>query len=217
MISLPNITLVAVTGKNIPEHESAMRKSMEGIEFHKALLLSSNPNEGIVWNAEFPQKFFQKKRIDPFPTIDDWNKFIVYELGKYIDTEFALLIHADGYVIHPELWNPDWLKYDYAGSPWPLPTDYHSYRDINGKIQRVGNSVGLRSRKLMKLPTELKMPWRSYYGNTNEDGSICVHNRHIFEEHGCKFMPFEEAIHFGKEAPLPENEGIDTFLFHKYG
>jgi len=30
-------------------------------------------------------------------------------------------------------------------------------------------------------------------------------------------MPFEEAVYFGKEAELPENKDIPTFLFHTHG
>ena len=39
--------------------------------------------------------------------------------------------------------------------------------------------------------------------------------RHIFEKHGCKFAPFEEALLFGREMPLPENKGLKTFVYHK--
>lgn len=188
---LPNVTLVCVTSKHYIAHSEALDKSCEGIEFGTVKLLDLNTN-----------------------TIDEWNKAIIYELPKHIDTEFCLLIHADGYVIHPELWKDEWLQYDYAGSPWPLPTDNYSYRDEEGNIVRVGNSVGLRSKKLMDLVATRE--WRPYYGNTNEDGFITCHNRKWLESQGCKFMPFEEAIHFGKEHEIPENVGLQTFLFHKY-
>ena len=44
--------------------------------------------------------------------------------------------------------------------------------------------------------------------NWNEDGNICVHNRHIFEEQGCKFAPVEVAKDFSHESPLDINRGI---------
>src|SRR3990167_5668021 len=69
-----------------------------------------------------------------------------------------------------------------------------SFRDVNGKIQRVGNSVGLRSKKLLDLPKKLNLEWKSFHGYFNEDGAISVNYRHIFEANGCKYMPFEEAI-----------------------
>lgn len=56
--------------------------------------------------------------------------------------------------------------------------------------------------------------WKSYHGNTNEDGFICCHNRNWLEEQGCTFAPLEEAVHFSKEHEIPENQGITTFAFH---
>lgn len=200
-IRLPQVTLIALTGKDFEAHQEVLDKSCEGIEFGAVKLI---------------------KRPD-IKNIDDWNKAIVYDLGGYVDTEYAILIHADGYIINPDLWNPKWLEYDWCSSPWPLPNelDKVSYRSESGKIQRVGNSVGLRSKKLMDLiatkPEKEFWAIKEKYGNTNEDGWICCHNREWLESQGCKFMPFEEAIYFGKEAPLPENEGVDTFLFHKFG
>lgn len=191
-IELPNVTLIAVTGKDIEGHKRALKYSCEGIKF------------GYV-------KLVEKT----FATIDDWNKYIFYNLTDHVETDFCLLIHADGFIINPKKWNFKWLDYDYCGSPWPLPTDDFSYRDKNGVIQRVGNSVGLRSKKLLDIPKKLNIPWKSFHGYTNEDGAICVNYRHIFEENGCKFMPFEEAIKFGKEIPLLEHQGIETFLFHQ--
>ncbi len=191
---LPMVTLIALTGKNYKrkEHIEALEISSREIEFGEVKLVE----------------------LEEIVDIDSWNKAVVYELWKYIDTEFLMFIHADGYIIHPELWDNKWLEYDYCGAPWPLPKDNYSYKDIYGNIQRVGNSVGLRSKKLMRLPTELKLVWGSYYGNSNEDGFLSVHNRHILEENSCKFMPFEESLVFGKECELPENKNIKTFCFH---
>lgn len=171
----------------------------------KALIYSSR-------NIEFGAV---KNIIVPTNTIDEWNKAVVFDLGDYIDTDFALLIHPDGGIGEPELWRDEWLQYDYIGSPFPLPTDNFSYRDIHGKIQRVGNSVSLRSKKLLQLPKKIGMEWKPFHGFYNEDGYISVNMRHVFEEHGCKFAPFEEALLFGREMPLPENKGLRTFAYHK--
>lgn len=191
MLFLPNITLICLTNKNFEGHKRAIDKSCEGIEWGAVKL---------IWD---------EKCI----SIDEWNRKIIYELPKYINTDFCLLIHSDGYVIEPSLWNPLWLSYDFMGAPWPLPTDDYSYRDEFGEIVRVGNSVSLRSKKLMDLVATRY--WRSYYGNTNEDGFICCHNRLWLESQGCKFAPLEVAIHFSKEHELPENKGLKTFAFHQ--
>lgn len=190
MIFLPEITIIALTNKGFTEHASAIGYSSEGITYGATKIIMDNDCNSI----------------------DEWNRKIIYELPKYVFTSHALLIHADGYVKHPELWNPEWLNYDYIGAPWPLPQDDYSYRSESGKIQRVGNSVSLRSKKLMDLIAT--RPWKAYYGNTNEDGFICCHNREWLESQGCKFAPLEVAVHFSKEHEVPENVGLKTFAFH---
>lgn len=191
---LHNVTLVCVTSKNIEGHQKALEYSRKGIMFADA-------------------KLIERPEID---TIDKWNHYMVYELGSHIDTDFALIIHDDGFVVNPDSWRDEWLQYDYIGSPFPLPTDDFSFRDVNGKIQRVGNSVSLRSKKLMDLPKKISMDWKSFHGYFNEDGYITVNMRHEFEKHSCKFAPFEEAVLFGRECPLPENKGVSPFVFHRY-
>lgn len=194
-IQLPNVTLIAMTGLGYmnASHAEALRKSSEKIEFGAIKLI----------------------QLGEITNINSWNKAVCYELWKYVDTEFAMFIHSDGYIINPELWQDKWLEYDWCSSPWPLPSDNFSYRDTNGKIQRVGNSVGLRSRKLLRLPSELKLEWKPFFGNFNEDGKFCCEWRTILEQNGCKFMPFEEALKFGKETELPQNKDLKTFLFHQ--
>lgn len=195
MIKLPTVTLCCFTGLGYKtqEHINVLNKSREGLEFGEVKLI----------------------QLGSIIDIGTWNEAIIKQLPKYIETSHCLLMHDDSAIINPHLWNNEWLTYDFAGSPWPLPTDNYSYRDEEGKLQRVGNSVGLRSKKLMDLIATRPMEY--HYGNNNEDGQICTWNRKWLESQGCKFMPFEEAIYFGKEAPLPENKGVDTFLIHKYG
>lgn len=194
MLKLPKVTLIALSGLDYETDKNvqALKKSCEGIE----------------WGAV---KYIQQGNI---VDIDSWNKAVIYDLYKYVDTEFAMFIHGDGYVIRPDLWNPKWLNYDFIGAPWPLPKDDYSYRDIDGVIRRVGNSVSLRSKFLLELPTKLNIPWQSYYGNTNEDGFLCCHQRHILESYGIKFAPLEVAKYFSKEHEIEENKSIETFAFH---
>lgn len=197
MLELPNVTLIALTGVyyDVEGHKKAIARSTEGIKFGAVKVIGDN-------------------RID---NVDTWNRMVIYDLWKYVDTDYAFLFHADGYVINPNLWNPDWLNYDYIGAPWPLPTDDYSYRDSGGNIIRVGNSVSLRSKRILQLPSKIPLEWKSYYGNTHEDGFLCVHNRKILEEHECKFAPLEVAVHFSKEVEIPENKGLQTFAFHTPG
>ena len=187
---------MACGSSNLEGMKKALEYSARGIDWGAILLISPDP---------------------VLSTIDKWNKFIVYELGKYIYTDFALLIHPDGFVVNPESWRDEFLEYDYVGSIWPLPKDNYSYRDPLGNIIRVGNSVSLRSKRLLDLPNELSMEWMAYYGNTNEDGFLSVHNRHVFEANGCNFAPLGVAKWFGREHEVSENQDVDKpFVFHEF-
>src|SRR3989344_1627881 len=188
-IKLPNVTLCCFGSERYRDQQQrALDYSSKGIEF------------GAIKNIIVNTK-----------TIDEWNKAVVFDLGDHINTEFALLIHPDGFVVHPEVWNDEWLKYDFIGAPFPLPRDNFSYRDVNGKVQRVGNSVSLRSKKLLDLPKKIGMEWKPFHGYYNEDGYITVNMRHIFEQHGCKFAPLELAAQCSHETPIPETKGIIPF------
>lgn len=176
-------------------HAEALRKSSEKIEFGAIKLI----------------------QLGEITDLNSWNKAIFYDLVDYVQTDYCILVHENGFIVNPVSWKNEWLKYDFAGSPFPLPKDNYSYRDIYGKIQRVGNSVSLRSRKLLAIPRQHNLEWKSFHGFYNEDGAIAVNYRHIFEQQGCKFMPLEEAIYFGRENEIPENQHVDKpFLFHNY-
>lgn len=193
MIQLPNVTLILLSGIGYRQKANvhALEYSQRHIKF------------GAV-------KYVQLGEIKD---IDTWSKAAIYELPKYVETEFCLLIHENGFVVNPEQWKPHWLEYDFIGAPWPLPQDNFSYRDEEGDIVRVGNSVSLRSKKLMDLVATRE--WKSYYGYYNEDGFITCHNHKWLESQGCSFAPLEIAKHFSRELDIPENADVDKpFLFH---
>jgi hypothetical protein len=206
MINLDKVTLVLVTSVNIERAIKSLKYSMRGIKFAEVKLftdLDVNPGDGI--------------KVVKIPKIDylEYSRFIVYELYKYIETDFALITQDDGFVVNPEKWDDDFMKYDYLGAPWPLPTDNFSYRDSFGNIVRVGNGgFSLRSKKLLKLSTDLELEWKSYFGFYNEDGFFTCHNRHIFENNGCVFPSIEVAAKFSHEIQLKETLGIKPFGFH---
>ena len=192
MLELPDVTLIALTNKDFEGHKKALEKSSEGIKWG---------GRKIIWDENIT-------------SIDDWNYKIIYELHNYVQTDYAFLFHADGYVIRPNCWNWDWLTYDFIGAPWPLPQDNFSYRTPKGEVIRVGNSVSLRSKRILKLPSELGLLWKIYYDNTNEDGFLTCHNRDRLIQEGIKFAGLDVAKYFSKEHSIPENEGIETFAFH---
>jgi len=207
MLNLKNVTLVSVTSVNVDRTINALKYSMNGIAFNEVLLLTDKN----VSHDEI--KICKIEELDYI----NYSRFIVYELHKHINTDFALIIQDDGFVTNPEKWDDLFLDYDYIGAPFPIPeeSDNISYRDPFGNLIRVGNGgFSLRSKKLLSLPTELNLEWKPYFGYYNEDGFFAVHNRHLLEENGCKFAPVDLAARFSAEIATKETIGITPFGFH---
>lgn len=206
MINLNDVSLVAVATKEVEETLEAIRYSLKNVSFDKVMLFAHFNPAPMAMDYEFIQ-------IEPFSSVEEWGKYIIYELYKYISTKHIILIHADGFIVNPESLNDEWLKYDYIGAPWAIPSDNFSCRDYYGNIIRQGNSVSLRS---YKMPTELNIPWEADAGYFHEDGFLCAVKRHILVKNGIEFAPFEVACRFSHEKPLPEFKDIKPFVFHKW-
>lgn len=154
----------------------------------------------------------------------DYSKFMIYDLKDHINTNFVLTIQYDGFILNAASWREDFFDYDYIGAPWPKIEN--AFVTPFGEQISVGNGgFSLRSKKLLNLPSLVDIPFdvvalNHFYKmfgskNWNEDGNICVHNRHIFEQHGCKFAPLEIAKHFSHETTLSINKDIKPFGFHR--
>ncbi|WP_242826796.1 DUF5672 family protein [Butyrivibrio sp. NC3005] len=210
-LQLPDVTLVAVTSVKIKATIKAMKYSMERVDFKDAVLVTHRKPLGLPSNIRFG-------KIEKLDNIDKFNYDMVYELYKYVNTSHIMLVHYDGFVVNPESWRDEFLDYDYIGAPWPIPPsdDKITFRDPDGKLIRVGNSVGIRSKKLLEAPSKLNIPWQSFYGWYNEDGFLCCHHHKELEEYGLKFAPIEVARYLSQEQQMPETLGIVPFAFHKW-
>lgn len=207
MIQLPNVTLICVATRDIEKAIIAIEKSREDIVYGAVKLISD------IQSADFPSRIDDEwYYVDTFETVDDWCKFIFYEIHKFVDTEFCFLIHPDGYVINANQWTNEFLNYDYIGAPWLPDTMF----DIYGNEVRVGNSVSIRSKRLLELPSKLNLPWKPFNGSYNEDSQICCHYRPYFLGAGMTFAPVELAAKFSKEIPCLEHQGVESFAFHEW-
>lgn len=216
MIKLDNVTLFVLTSVDFEAHIRSLLFSMSRISFNEVLFISHEKPKNL------PDKITWKK-CDKMSNMKEWNYSCIYDLYKYIKTSHCLFTHDDSWVINPDVWEDSWLEYDYIGAPWPISET--AYIDPFGNHQRVGNGgFSLRSKKLLEVPLNHQVDFEVNVGDFykhmnaglyNEDGNICVHNRHIFEKAGCKFAPVEIAAKFSHEAWCPEIEGITPFGFHK--
>lgn len=214
-LNLSNVTLVAMTSVNINATILAMKYSMKKINFADAVLITHKRPLLLPRNIRY-------SKTSKLTNIDDFNYKMFYELGDHIKTDFALIVHADGFIVNPDMWRDEFLDYDYVGAPWPIPkdTDKDSYRDRDGNLCRVGNSAGIRSKKLMDYPRKANLPWEAEYSCGkwwyNEDVMICCKYKHLFEQEGMKIAPIEVAKYYAHENMVPEVQGITPFAFHKW-
>ena len=153
----------------------------------------------------------------------DYARFMIYHLTEHVDTNYTLTIQHDGFIVNPDQWRDEYYDYDYIGAPWPWREQ--GFVTPFGEHISVGNGgFSFRSKKLLDVPSKVEVPfdvvamndfYKMFGGvNWNEDGNICVHNRHIFEAQGCKFAPVEVAKYFSHESTLDINYGMIPFGFH---
>lgn len=208
MLKLDNVSLVCVATTNVSPSLKALKYSLKSVSYKETLFFTdkeiSCPNNINLIN------------IKKFNSVDEWSYFIIYKLHEFIKTEFILLIHYDGYVVNPSSWNDKFLNFDYIGAPWPIIDDGVTYKDSEGKTVRVGNSVSLRSKRILELPSKLNLKWEPFHGFYNEDGFLCCQYRVELEKHGIKFANIDVAKYFSHENMIPEIKGIKPFMFHKY-
>ena len=189
MINLKDVTLVCIDCINYRGAISAINKSIEGIIFGKVLFFTdrkilSDNYETIV-----------------IPTINskkEYSYFVTHDLHSFIETSHILIIQYDGYVINPELWDNDWLKYDYIGAPWWYP------------VNNVGNGgFSLRSKHLLE-----SVSIENFTKYHPEDDIICRENRELLESrYEINYAPVDVSAIFSYEP----NNKREPFTNHTFG
>lgn len=202
-LSLPQVTLVAVSSVKINETLSALTKSMRKVKYGKVIFLTDADVSTTLKDIEV----IKIQKLD----YDGYSRFVIYDLKDYIETPHALLVQHDGYVLHPRKWRDEFLNYDYIGAPW-RPGLYFTDEGTN---VRVGNGgFSLRSQKLLKAPTSLGIPFDDHGTKFfHEDGIICLFGRESLEQSSIKFAPVSVASHFSRERWCRDS-AMFPFGFH---
>lgn len=128
------------------------------------------------------------------------------EVPSIIRTTHCLSIHWDGFVIHPELWDESWMKYDFIGAPWSL-------KNLPNPAWRVGCGG------FMLFSKRMADAWAKIGDETvAHDWQIGALNRDKYEALGMNYAPLDVALKFAKECDL-EDIGVpedSTFGFHSF-
>ncbi len=210
-LSLDQVTLVSVTSVDLPATELAMMISMHDIRFGEVKLLTSE---------EFIPKDPQIQVVK-IPKLDllGYSRFILNDLHKFIDTNFCLIVQADGFVLNASSWQDAFLNYDYIGAPWPKNLKIvESSGDVflEVKNNQVGNGgFSLRSKRLLNETAKINIE-RLNLPFVSEDLIICHFLYGEMVESGIKFPPPEFAAKFSIEndtASYGQNPNT-SFGFH---
>lgn len=194
-LSLPTVTMVAITDCDIGETVTALLLSLEQIKPARTILFTT---------AQIDRPDFEVVQIPRLGSARAYNEFVTWKLGNYFGendpshSSHILLVQHDGYVLDKNAWTDEFLTYDYIGAPW-------HYTDG----RNVGNGgFSLRSVRLHKVLAS--DPYINI--GSPEDEIICRLFRHYLEEtHGIKYAPDILAHRFSFEMHQPLQS---TFGFH---
>jgi hypothetical protein len=204
---LNNITLLGIDCLNVERLAQAMKICQRDFEFAQVKLLTSLPtkeSENII-------------KIDPINSVEAYSNFVLFELDKYIDTDYILLVQYDGFILNPAAWSDEFLKYDYIGAPWLIADWSVKMFDVPRELlgQRIIGNGGfsLRSKKLLSLTAKLGAG--KITRPNPEDMAICIYHRDLMEQNDIKFAPINLAQQFSFESESQDNyKWNDQFGFH---
>jgi hypothetical protein len=188
---LPDVTLIGVDCLDIARLQRTADICERHFSFGAVKLLSSLPSDDA-----------RVRRISPIRSHAQYSEFCISKMHVHVDTDFALVIQYDGFILNPAAWTDDFLAYDYIGAPWP-----------NFPNRRVGNGgFSLRSKRLLE--------WTARNHETiggklhPEDIWICRHAHHALEKSGFRFASEQIASRFSKEGSEYSVVWNGEFGFH---
>ena len=212
---IPGVTLVSVSCIKHYSTLKALMYSSRVLEFEKIKFITNIDRKDFN-QIKVPENIEIINIGKDLRSKDDYSEFMLYEYKNYIDTNHALNVQYDGFIINPQIWNPGWLEYDYIGAPFP---PFYRNRENVDEIVRVGNGgFSLRSKKFINLFSELNLPiLRDGLTGIAEDHQQCCMYHSTYKNAGIKYAPVEVAVNFAHENfTLTEEvkKEITPFGFH---
>jgi ADP-heptose:LPS heptosyltransferase len=192
MIELPQVTVIIADTKNHGYAIKAIKETLKQIKPAKTIFLT---------DRDFVDPEYVVIKIPAIKGKAAYSKLVVKDLYRYFDTDYCLLIQHDGYVLCGDVWDNDFLEYDYIGAPW-------NYPDENRNVGNGGFS--LRSKKLQSVlggddTLEIIEPEDEIIGR--------LYRRYLENCYGVRFAPEDLAHKFSFELHEPKD---NTFGFHAY-
>lgn len=192
-LELPSVTLFAAMLHSHPAHKEAIERCQERCQFAQTIIVTDDVECEFRHFAQ-PTSVIHTDAVRSYQelsvkVIASWPTFILSRWGPATHT---LTVHPDGWVVNPEAWSDEFLKYDYIGAPW-----------WDGVVGNGGFT--LRSRKFWKCVRDLQLP-PTVEACHPEDALLCRYEyegregyRHRLERMGVLFAPPQVARRFSAE------------------
>lgn len=196
-LSLPNVTLVIIDCINLKRAQIACNISQKYVDFGEIKILShleDGKDKRII-------------KINKIDNINDYSLFCIKKLDDHISTDYCLLIQYDGFVLKPEFWKEDFLKYDFIGAPIFMKNEGKRDYYFNG-------GFSLRSKKLLDLlKKDDVIQLKENYG---EDYLISNIYKEYLLSRDFNFPPKDIAAQFSADLTSIKKsfKNIQSFGFH---
>jgi len=192
MLNLSNVTLLCVETRDPDLAHWAIDRCLSGVQFGRVVLITN------LDRVDKKRSGIDYVQAPPIKTTKDYSELLLTGLDQYVEGSHVLVIQWDSFVIHPQLWNDEFLQYDYIGPVWP----HHPETPVGN------GGFSLRSKRLLQA---IQQP--GFIKKHPEDYCICVDNKPFLEkECGIQFAPIEVAEQFAVER----SEWHDAFGFHGF-
>ena len=205
------LTIVSVYGHNdgasaIP----SISHSMKQLPGSRGLLLSRQKPKNLPDNIAW-------KRVGLIDYLQ-YSVFMMHMLQHHIETDYALIVQDDGWVLDGENWKDEYYGYDYIGAPshcgrvgdkFLLGFGWFEHEDRT-VVQNGGFS--LRSKRFLQAPNEFGIVHKQANDihNWNEDAQLTAIFRQDLEHCGMKYAPEHVAKNFSIEYVGPGfHDGFD--------
>jgi hypothetical protein len=201
MLNLQNIELYCIDGDFTKKDIFTKIISYINKTFNFKQIKYFSPENPNIDNTNFI-------KINKINSSEDYSEFIIADLAQYLESDFILTAHSDGFPINPHMWTDEYLNYDFIGAPWPWKIgndELNMGKSFNG-------GFSLRSSKFVKLQTRIPKIHQRWH----EDAVVTDIHRPWFLSNGCRYSTYELAKQFSLELDLPDskNDINNVFGFH---
>lgn len=191
MLNLDQVTLFCVDTRTPDLSIWAMQQCLQKAHFNDVILVTDTAKVSKVPDC------IRTVEAPPIHSIEDYSTYLQSDLSSYIQGTHMLVMQWDSFIIESQLWNNQFLDYDYIGAPWP----HHPETPVGN------GGFSLRSKKLF---TALQNPL--YQKSHPEDQSICIFNKDVLNDLGIRIATKEVAEQFSFEREYKQSFGFHGFF-----